>query len=76
MAEAAGVRAVMTRCSDCGTRCPAGTCGPCKAERRRLRELHRRSGGCEADAAARASRVEVYAAAVARGEALFEVRDG
>jgi hypothetical protein len=37
--------------------------------------LHRSFAGCEADEAARALRVELYATVVARGGALFEVRD-
>lgn len=61
-------------CVDCHRASTKSICERCKAERRRLHAIHLLFGraACPADAAAKELRVELYAAAVARGGRLFD----
>lgn len=53
---------------------PGVECAECKAEKRRLRDLHAADYRCapEADGEGRELRVELYRAVVERGGTLFE----
>lgn len=61
-------------CLNCG-RPGVSTCGACKAERRRLRELHRDDGACDTRYAAhKAANVRRLALRAALGLPLFPAR--